>query len=226
VVSQPSSAYSEAFRALLAAIGFSTSGTLQRVVLVTSAVPLEGKSTVALAMARTSALHGVPTVLVDCDARRRGATKSLNLDGLPGLLEVLNGDAELAAALVPDFSSGAMILPMSKVDQSSHELLCGEAMDNLLDELRVRFQSIILDTAPVLPIAATRVLAAKADSVLLVTHWRKTSETAVRSALRLLLHERVRLAGVVLSRVDLRQMGKYAGADAGRFFKKFVEYYA
>ncbi|HEX4179475.1 MAG TPA: Wzz/FepE/Etk N-terminal domain-containing protein [Caulobacteraceae bacterium] len=227
VVAEPSSAYSEAFRALLATVGFSTPGTTARVVLVTSALPLEGKTTVAVGLARTCALQRISTVLVDCDARRRGASRDLNLDGSqPGLLNVLSGDATLSEALIPDIASGVMVLPMSEFDHSSHELLSGEAMDMLLDELRAQFQTIILDTAPTLPIAATRVLATKADTVLLVARWRKTSETAVRAALRLLLNERVQLAGIALACVDLRQMSKYTGADAGRFFKKFMEYYA
>ncbi len=227
VVKEPSSAYSEAFRALRAAIGFSTTGPAPRVVLITSAFPEEGKTTVALGLARTSALQGVSTVVIDCDVRRRGLTRVLGLDEQrPGLLDVLAGRATLAEALVPDEASGAMVLPMSVGELSSNEVLGGEAMDKLLEVARTRFRIIVFDAAPVLAIAATRVLAAKADAVILAAHWRKTHEAPVRAALRLLPDDQVRLAGIVLTRIDVRQMSKYGRADAGRFFKKFKQYYA
>ena len=225
VVNQQSSAYGEAFRALNAAVGFSSESRGGRVVLITSALPQEGKTTIAAGMARTAALMGAPTVIVDCDARRRGLTQGLKLGGMgPGLLEVLKGEASLFDALVPDVASGAMVLPMGAGDQSAHELLTGEAMSALLEDLRGRYELIVLDTAPVLPVAATWVLAAKADAVVLVVQWRKTREAAVRSALRLLTHDEVQIAGVALSRVDVRQLARYGDASGARFLKKFRDY--
>jgi len=227
IVKEPTSAYAEAFRALLAAIGFASPGAAPRVVLITSALPQEGKTTVAVGLARTSALLGVSTVLIDCDVRRRGLTRALGLDdSRPGLLEVLRGTATLDEVLVPDIYSGAIILPMGHSDRSGQDLLGGEAMDHLLAELNARFHTVFFDTAPALPIAATRILAAKADAAVLVARWRKTSEAAVRSALRLLPQDQVRVAGIVLARVDMRQMTKYEHADSGRFFKRFKQYYA
>lgn len=227
VVQEPSSAYSEGFRALRAAIGFSMYGDPLRVVLISSAFPGEGKTTVSAGLARTSALLGVSSIVVDCDFRRRGLTRAFKIDGSgPGLIEVLRGEATLAEALVADPASATMILPMRAVEQSVDELFGGDAMKRLLDDLKAQFQLIVLDAAPALPVAATRILAAKADTVVLVTQWRKTSEAAVRSTLRLLQQDKARIAGVVLSRVDLRQMIRYGRTDAGRFFKKFKNYYA
>jgi uncharacterized protein involved in exopolysaccharide biosynthesis/Mrp family chromosome partitioning ATPase len=223
VVDEPASAYSEAFRALRAALP----GDSSQVVLITSACPQEGKTALAIGLARTTALQGTATVMVDCDARRRGLTRGLKLGGMgPGLLEVLKDEAGLFEALVPDVASGAMVLPIATAGPSAHELLTGEAMDDLLEMLRERFQCIVIDTAPALPVAATRGIAAKADAVVLAVHWRKTSEAAVRAALRLLRDGEVRLAGVVLSRVDLRQMARYGAADTAGLFKKFRQYYA
>jgi Mrp family chromosome partitioning ATPase len=119
-----------------------------------------------------------------------------------------------------------MVLPIGSAGPSAHELLTGEVMDALLETLRERFQCVVIDTAPALPVAATRMLAAKADAVVLAVHWRRTSEGAVRAALRLLRDGEVRLAGVALTRVDLRQMARYGSADAAGLFKKFRQYYA
>ena len=226
VLTEPASAYGEAFRSLRAAIGISSPGPGPSVVLVTSALPQEGKTTVALGLARTSALQGVSTVIVDCDVRRQGLTRMLKLDNRqPGLMDVLAGFATLEQALVIDRSSGANILPIGMGDQSPHQMLGGEAMDHLLSVLRDKVRIVILDSAPILPIAATRVLSVKADAVVMVVQWRKTAEAVVRTALRLLPQEHGRLVGIVLARVDIRQIAKYGGVDAGGFFKKFRQYY-
>jgi capsular exopolysaccharide synthesis family protein len=225
MVKAPASAYGEAFRALRAGIGLSSQGPPPSVVLITSAFPQEGKTTVALGLARTSALQGVSTVVMDCDARRSGLTRVLRLERDLGLLDVLAGRATLEEALVLDQASGALILPIGGSDEPSQEVLGGEAMDAVLEELRERARIVIMDTAPVLAIAATRVLAAKADAVVMAAHWRKTSEAAVRAALKLLPLDHARLAGVVLTLVDTRLATKYGAPDASRYFKKFRPYF-
>jgi capsular exopolysaccharide synthesis family protein len=226
-IADPSSAFSEALRAIQAAIGLSASDAASQVVLFTSALPQEGKTTTCVGLARTSSLQSVATVMVDCDVRRRGLTRMLRLDGMgPGLLEVLRGQAPLSEALLPDISSGALVLPMSRAQNPAHELLSGTAMDSLLEQLRERFQVIVLDAPPILPVAATRVLATKADASVLIVRWRKTKEDAARSALRLLVNGRSRMAGVILARVDMRQMAKYVRTDIWRIFKKSKQNYA
>jgi len=226
VVKEPLSPYSEALRSLRVAVSFALPGAEPSVVLITSALPQEGKTTVALGLARTSALQGVSTVLVDCDVRRRGVTKSLKIDAhRPGLLQVLSGEAALTDALVLDEPSGAMVLPITGHMRPADQLLSGEAMDQLLLVLRDRFHTVLLDAAPVVPIAVTRILASKADAVVLACRWRKTSEADFRTALRLLPRDQVRLAGVVLTKIDVRQMAYVSLGEPGRYFKKYRQYY-
>jgi uncharacterized protein involved in exopolysaccharide biosynthesis/Mrp family chromosome partitioning ATPase len=217
----PFSPYAEALRALRAAISLAFPGPPPVVILVTSSLPREGVTSIALGLARTSAMMGVSTVLVDGDVRGEGLSRALGVKGSgPGLLEVLSGEAPLAKALRTDAASGVLILPMGQVKRPVDELVGGVAMDELLADLRGRAQVIIIDTAPVLPIAVTRILAMKADAVVLVTRWRKTPEAAVRSAIRLLPRGQIRFAGVALSRVSARSQAEFRAAPSVGLFRR------
>lgn len=226
VVTNPLSAYAESFRSLRTAINHAGSGPAQ-VLMVTSSLPAEGKTTTAVSLARSAAVHDQSVVLVDCDVRRR-ALNQLVRDKAPkvGLLEVLAGDLPLDKALYLDECSGCYILPFGSSERSAGDMLAGLPMDQLLAKLRGRFDLIVLDTAPILPIADTRSLAAKADRVLMGVLWRKTQQQAVRSALRLLPQDDLRMAGVFLTMVDMRKQPRYGYGDASYYFNKYKDYYA
>ena len=193
---------------------------------MTSALPREGKSTVAIGLARTSALQGVATVLIDCDVRRRGLTRALRIDdSKPGLIEVLKGEVSIDDALLTDAASGAQVLGLRSGQPPADELVGGEAMDRLLSNLRERHRAVILD-APTLQIAVARRLAAKTDATLLVARWRKTTEAGLRAALRLLPPEPATLVGVALNRIDMAQKAKYGFGDPGRAYETGKQSYA
>src|SRR5690606_24152736 len=181
VVDRPTSAFAEAFRNLRASLLFYGSRDHVGAVAITSALPQEGKTTVALCLARSAALQGQRVVLLDCDLRRRQLNQFAWDEGAPGLIDVLAGRATIEDAIVMDTESGAKILPLRDGQPDGDDLIGGLAMDRLLHDLRDKFDLVILDTAPVLPIADTRVLATKVDKVVLVTRWRKTSEHAVQA---------------------------------------------
>jgi uncharacterized protein involved in exopolysaccharide biosynthesis/Mrp family chromosome partitioning ATPase len=223
LIRQPFSAYAEALRGLRAAIGLAFPGPPPSVILITSSLPREGATTIALGLARTSALLGSSTILIDGDLRGNGATRALKLGGAgPGLLEVLNGEATVSEALRPDTASDLMILPMGQVKLPADELMGGDPMDVLLAELRGRAQTIIIDAAALLPIAVTRILATKADAVVLVCRWRKTPEADIRSALRLLPRGQVRLAGITLGQVKSRRQAEFLPTRPGGFMRRLA----
>ena len=226
VVAEPMSAYSEAFRGLLASINLGGADGGPRVALITSALPQEGKTTIAAGLARTASRQGVSTVLIDGDVRSRGLTRGLKVDDrAPGLIQVLRGEVELADALLVDSSSGAMVLPMGHSPTPSDDLLSGEAMDKLLATLRGRFDAVILD-APSLQIAAARRFAAKADATILVARWRDTVEAGLRAALRSLPADHAPMVGIALNRIDMAEQAKYGYGTPGHFYQKFKRYYA
>jgi Mrp family chromosome partitioning ATPase len=140
-------------------------------------------------------------------------------------MEVLHGTASLDDALVVDPATGLSILPLSADNTDRSELVTGEEMDRLLATARERFDAVIIDTAPVLPIADARLLLGKADASVFVVRWRKTPEQALRAALRLLPIDRVQLAGVALTRVDMRKQPRFDYGETA-FYRSYESYYA
>lgn len=225
VIDQPRSAFAEAFRNLRTSIAFAV--TNPRVIAVTSALPSEGKTTLALGLARSMALDSDRILLVDCDVRRRGVSRWIASAGTPaaGLIEVLRGEARLEEAIVTDSRTGLCVLPCSTTGGEDHALLTGPAMDALLSAAAKAYDAVILDTAPVLPIADARLLLAKADAAVIAARWRRTPEAAMRSLLRMLPDGAVALAGAVLTRVDVRRQAAF-GTDENAFYKAYRTYYA
>lgn len=226
IVTDPRSAFAESFRSLRASVQFANLRPF-KVIAITSSLPQEGKTTAAICLARSMALSGERVVLVDCDLRRYGVSRFLRQDAAkPGLAEVLRGEAQIDDALVHDDATGMVVLPVSGSSSVDAELLTGTEMDVLLAKLRERYDFIILDTAPVLPIADARLVLGKADTAVFMVRWRKTPDHAVRAALRLLPADRVHLAGVALSRVNMRQQAKFGYGDDSFYYREYKSYYA
>lgn len=223
ILENPHSAFSEAFRSLKTTVSFAVDHHVQ-VVVVTSALPKEGKSTTSICLARSAALEGERVVLLDCDPNRRTLNKIVPEAREVGLIDVLRGEAALEDALVLDEASGAYILPLNRT-RAGNESIAGEPMEKLLNELRGSFTYIVIDTPPLLPIADGRVLSTYADAVIFVTRWRKVSDHTVRAALKLLPRGRVHLAGVVLSRVDMRKQVRFGQGDAAYYYNEYKSYY-
>lgn len=225
VVEDPGAAFAEAFRGLRSAIRYAPHNVV-RSVAITSALPQEGKTTIAICLARVAAMGGERVVIVDCDTRRRATTRALNGSrGDVGLAEVLNGTVPLEDALFYDERSGVTALMLTGAQQGAPDLLVS-GMDALLEQLRERFDLIVLDLPPVLPVADARIIAGKADATVFVVRWRKTADHAIRAALRMMPENRVMLAGVVLSRIDMRKQGKFGSGDASAYYHAYKSYYS
>lgn len=226
LVDKPLSAFAESLRALRASIDFSGAGRPVKLVLVTSSLPGEGKSTTAVALARSAALAGQKAVIVDCDLRDRSVHRLLGLEAPVGLLEVLSGQVSLEAALAPDPASGARVLPLSQTRFTPRDVFQSAALDALLARLRAEFDLVILDTAPVLAVADTRVLAAKVDAVVFLARWRRTPVAAIDNGLAFLRQAGAPVAGVALAQVDMRDQVRYAYGDSGFYYRAYKTYYA
>jgi capsular exopolysaccharide synthesis family protein len=224
IVSDPRSFFAEAFRSLRASIRFAA-GHEAKVIAITSALPNEGKTATAICLARSIAMSGENTVLVDCDLRQQGVSRRLpDREGRPGLIEVLRGANTLDEALSKDFQTGLQVLPVASVNDQA-ELLTGEEMDRLLTMLRGRFDAIIIDTAPVLPIADARLMLGKTDANVFVVRWRSTPDHAVRAAFHQLPHDRDSVTGVVLTRVDLKKLGRFGVGGDAFYYDRYKSYY-
>lgn len=225
VVAKPLSAFSEAFRNLRTSILYSRIGEPVKVVGVTSALPGEGKTTTSVCLGRVAALQGGRVLVVDCDLRRRTVNRLMGHEPAVGLLEVLGGEATLQQAVVVDNESGAHFLPLAKSAVTPKDVFGTSAMDRLLADLRARYDLIILDTAPVLPVADTRVLAPKADAMIFLAKWRKTPQHAIEAAFRMLSGTGAHMGGVALTQVDMKQQAKYGYGDPGYYYAEYKKYY-
>ncbi len=226
VVEKPLSSFAEAFRNLKTSISASRVGEQVKLIAVTSSLPNEGKTTTAICLARVMAVGGAATLLVDCDLRRRTVNRLFREEPTFGLLEVLSGACTLDQAILRDPASGCYVLPLTKSSYTPRDVFSSEAMDRLLEEIRARFEIAILDTAPVLPVADTRVIAPKVDAVLFLAQWRRTPRKAVQNALRQLEVVGAFVAGVGLTQVDMREQARSGYGDASYYYRAYKSYYS
>lgn len=225
LLQKPLSAFAEAVRALRTSILFSRVGHGVGLIAVTSTLPGEGKTTTAVCLARSAAQAGQRVVIIDCDLRRRAVNRLFHIEPEHGLLEVLNGTVTLETALYLDEPSGAHVLPLTHTSFTPKDVFGSQAMDSLLQRLRGSFDLVILDTAPVLAVADTRILAAKADTVVFLARWRSTPKKAITNALKLLDGAGAHIAGVALVQVDMKSQTRYGYGDAGHYYSAYKQYY-
>lgn len=221
----PRSLFTESFRALEASIDQATRGSA-KVVAITSALPGEGKTVSSCCLAHVMAESGARTILIDCDIRRRGISRLLKTrDDQPGLLDILNGEVELDIEQMYGERTFCVI-PLSREEELDDHLLTDDRFANFLEKLREHFDHIVLDLPPVLPVAATRAIAAKADAVVMVAKWRKTSSMAIKAALSRLPQDQVNLVGVAITQVDMRKRAFLDRNDSMFYYDKYKEYYS
>ncbi len=226
IVDKPLSSFAEAFRTLRATIRYARVGDPVKIIALTSSLPGEGKTTTSVCLGRMAAQAGDRVVIVDCDLRRRNINKLIGTESEQGLLEVLNGQAKLQDVLLQDRDTGAYILPLSKSSFTPKDVFSTPAMDALLRALSERFDLVILDTAPTLAVADTRILAAKADAVVFLARWRKTPEKAIEAALKSLTAAGAYVAGVALTQVNMKEQARYGYGDPGYYYTYYKKYYS
>ena len=202
---RPRSPVSESFRALRTSLLLSQAERPPQVILVTSALPLEGKTTAAANLAITLAQLGDRTLLVDADLRKPGIAKALNLgEGKrTGLSSYLAGASSIEEVVVdhPRVRNLAAI-PAGPIPPNPAELLSAPRMQEAIASLRQAFKFIVVDSPPLLSATDAAILSVLADSALLVVRSGETPKEAVTRARDLLVGVRCRLLGVVLNAVD------------------------
>ena len=211
VIGAPMSQFAEAFRALRTSLLLSVAGREPQVILLTSATPSEGKTTVAMNLACVLAQRDVRVLLIDADLRRPTVHHRFNINGKVGLSSVLTGSVSLQQAVqqvseVPRLD----ILVSGPVPPFPTEMLASAAMNQLIAECRGLYTHIVLDSPPLLSITDSVVLAHDADAVVLVVRQGKANKHAVRRARDLLLRAGTRITGTVLNAVDLNSPEYYA----------------
>ncbi|WP_347302937.1 polysaccharide biosynthesis tyrosine autokinase [Croceibacterium sp. TMG7-5b_MA50] len=213
------SLYAESVRSILTALKVGQVNPAVRSLAITSGLPGEGKTTLSVSLARAAARQGTRVALVDCDIRRRAATRSLIAGEPTGLLDVLKDKAPLDAALLQDEASGAFLLGQGPTTASDYSLLASEKMENLVRQLEGLFDLVILDCAPVLPVAEARAVAAMANGTLLAMKWLKTPAHVGKLAIQELDRAGATIVGAALTLVNMRASASF-GTD-GYYYKAY-----
>jgi polysaccharide biosynthesis transport protein len=179
---EPQSQFAEAFRTLRTGIFFGTSEGHRKIILTTSPLPGDGKSTVTANLAQILAQVGKKTVLLDCDFRRPRLHTLFGLANDNGLSSIISGQAELATALHRDVQANLDVLPSGPIPPNPAELLNSEALHELLSQLAADYDHIVIDSPPVLAVTDARIIAACADVTLMVLRADQTRKKAAQQA--------------------------------------------
>ena len=222
---KPQSFEAEAFKMLRTNLLFPVSGKVPRSIIVTSAVPSEGKSFVAANLAVSIAQSIQEHVLlIDCDMRKPTIHRQFGFDDGPGLSEHLSKGTSLPSLLLNTKISKLSILPAGKPPQNPSELLSSRQMSSLLQEVKNRYSDryIVIDTPPPKLTAETSAISRLVDGALLIIESRTTPRKMVSDLIEILGKEKV--LGVIFNKYDMRLSRYYGYGKYGRYSKYYQKY--
>jgi succinoglycan biosynthesis transport protein ExoP len=208
--SRPQSQMAESYRALRTSLLLTSLGSPPKVILITSALPQEGKTTTSINTAIVLAQKGTRVLLIDADLRRPSIHKTLGMGPKTGLSNVLTGSATLQQAITRSTILPTLyILPAGTPPPNPAELLASANMRDVLAELREQYDHIVVDTPPTLSVTDAVVMSTRADAVVLVIRSGQTTKQALRRARELLMQVNAHVSGVLLNAVDLNSPDYY-----------------
>jgi len=227
-IRSPSSMYAETLRSAKYAADVVLQERASKVLGIVSALPGEGKSTVAANLAHLLAANGQKTLLIDADLRNPGLSRSLGMSSEQGLLEaVMHGQSWRAVAKM-DPETRLVIVPAMVRAQFSHtsELLSSAGMRSFLQEARNSFDYIIVDLPPLGPVIDAKTFAPQADGLIVVVEWGRTPRALVRSVLGSEPVVTERILGVVLNKVNMKALSRFGGfGTSEKYLGEYVSYY-
>lgn len=225
VLDKPMSSFAEALRSLRTALHYSNVDTPPKVIVITSTVPREGKSTISLCFARAAAKAGSRVLLIDADLRRPRIAKATGVEATGNLAQLLAGERDAASVIQLDAASGAHMITARPDTPNPQDLLASKQMEKFIAGARDIYDLIIIDTPPVLAVSDAAAVSKIADVLLYVVHWGSTAREMVATGIKQLRSYNAPLAGVVLSQVDLKKHARYGYGDYGYYYGKYREYY-
>lgn len=225
VIEKPNSTFAEALRTLHTGIKLSGVDEEPRVIIMASAVPGEGKTSVSTSMAAMLARSGHRVLLVDCDLRRGRAHERLGLHPQPGLITLLVEQREISEIVQRHAPSGLDVIVGGGSVRSPQDLLGSKSMTRFVAQARNLYDYVIIDTPPASIVSEARLLAANGDRVVMITHWNRTPRNIVVAAVRQLTEAGAQFAGVVLSQVGSRGALIYGYDSYSPYYGKYGEYY-
>jgi len=168
---------------------------------------------------------GHKVILVDADLRRPRIYSTLSLNkNKPDLAKLLAGEASLAETVQKDVSGADVIIARSKT-VNPQDLLNSHQMEKLLATLRQQYELVIIDTPPIMAVADAAIIGQKVDTTIYVARWSSTPREVIGNGIKQLLKYNVKLAGLVLSQVDLQNRKQYGYDDYSYYYGQYKAYY-
>jgi capsular exopolysaccharide synthesis family protein len=205
--------FAEAVNTVRGALQMADVAGRPKVVLITSALPDEGKTFFSVALARSVARAGGRSLLVDCDLRRPGVATTLGLVPQQGVAALVPGQG-VAELVQRDESTQLDVITAAGVRENVQTIVSSDALRSLVNEARAHYDIIVIDSPPVLAVVDSRVLSLMADSVVMVVRWRRTPRMLVLQALKQLRVYGAKVAGVVVTQANLRALAASEGSHA------------
>ena len=201
VEKKPKSVAAEAYRSLRTNIQYSSFDNKYQTLVVTSANPGEGKSTVSGNLALVLAQGESKVLLVDCDMRRPSVHKKFRISNTYGISDLLVGNKKMES-VAHKYNDNLTIVPSGKIPPNPAEMLGSKAMTAFLEEMKKHFDYIVLDTPPLQAVTDAQVLSTKVDGSLLVVRAGVTKKDAVHNAVSIINKVNGNITGTVLNGAD------------------------
>lgn len=219
---KPLSRYAEAVRSIRMGVQMADVDRPPKILLMTSSIPQEGKSTLAISLAYSAARAGLKVVLIDGDLRHPTMSKFFGREKDRGLVDLLTGTAPPEECF--QTIDGISVLGAGARSQNPPDLLGSARMKDLLEQLRSVSDYIIIDSPPVGPVVDAKVLAQFADKVIFVVRWQSTTRESVAQNLGSFPDSR-KIAGIVLNHVNDAKTPRYGpyAYDAGQYYNKYYQ---
>jgi polysaccharide biosynthesis transport protein len=223
----PLSRFAESVRSIRLAIDLDPGRTANKIVGITSALPNEGKSTIAASLAQLAAHAGKRVIIVDCDLRNPSLSANLAPNATAGIVDVLSGARSLEDTLWKDPKTNLTFLPAAKRTRLFHtsEILFAEQTRELFAKLRATYDYVIVDLPPLAPIVDVRATTPLIDCFVLVIEWGRTRTDVVQHALHNAPNVYEALIGTVLNKTDMTAIKRYENYHADYYNKQhYVRY--
>lgn len=226
ILEKPLSAFSESLRTARTALHFSNVDAPPKIIMVTSSLPGEGKSTFCITLARSLALAGNRILLIDADLRRPRIGRVLGGADHADLADVLGGQKTLAEALQKDAESGMDYVVARGKTPNPQDILGSQQMKKLLETVRQDYDLVIIDTPPILAVSDAAMVGQHADACAFVIRWAETPRDVALAALNQLKNFSLKVSGVLLTQMNLEQHNRYGYSDYGYYYGRYREYYS
>ncbi|MGM0584152.1 MAG: GumC family protein [Pseudomonadota bacterium] len=222
-----SSALMEAIRNLRTGVLLADVDHTPEMVMLTSSLPKEGKTTCSLLLAQNAAGLGRKVLLIECDLRRRTFRDYFPEAPRNGLMGLLTGEQSFEEAVHHDAGTGLDVIIGEETRVNAADVFSSQRFREFLEQARERYDFVVIDTPPVLAVPDARVIAPLTDAVLYCVRWNATNRDLVRNGLNQFAQIKVRIAGLAMTQINTRKMAKYGyGGYNSEYYKASNRYYA